>query len=107
MNKCLTFILLFLLIFLIYSESLEGQTNVRGDGTTQKYGIPINDYQAYDTSSTSESPKYSTCSGDKVISTDKTAWVEDIDDCDDISVDGKCTTCREGKISSSDKKSLC
>ena len=69
MNKCLTLILLFLLIFLIYSECLEGQTNVRGDGTTQKYGIPINDYQAYDTSSTSESPKCSTFPGDKVIST--------------------------------------
>lgn len=107
MNKCLTLILLSLLIFLIYSECPEGQTNVRGDGTTQKCGIPINDYQAYNTSSTSESPKCSTFPGDKVISTDKTTWVEDIDDCDDISADGKCTTCREGKIFSSDKKSLC
>ena len=104
MNKCLILIILFLLIFLIYSEYQEGQTNVRGDGTTKKCGIPIKDCQAYDTSSTSESPKYSTCSGDKVISTDKTAWVEDIDDYDDISADGKCTICREGKISSSDKK---
>ena len=104
MKPIIFLITLFSLISLIYSEcTVSGQGNVAAPGAQEACGIPIQDCTTYDTTSTAAAPKCGTCATGKAASSDKTACVDEIDDCTTYAANGKCTACKTDYLLTTEK----
>ena len=104
MKPIIFLITLFSLISLIYSAcDAAGQTNVAPPGGTEACGIAIEGCTTYDSTSTAAAPKCGTCASGKAASSDKTACVDEIDDCTTYAADGTCTACKTDYLLTTEK----